>query len=284
MKYRVVCPAKINEFLAVGLPDERQYHPVETVMQAVSLGDILEIEVGIAGLDDVQFSRAAGLEFDWEPIPSANTITKALLLLRTRIDLPAMRVEVQKFVPTESGLGGGSSDAAGILRFAQFLHPEALSDATLAELASMIGADVTFFLHGGRALATGFGEQIRPLNDLPTRWMVIARPGVGCSTRDMYMKLDATERPLVTYRGDVGHNDFERVAPCESLELLDRLRSVGAVIANLTGSGSATFGFFTNERAAQWAANRLEEEGVPFVRVACTVPRMTDRQHGIFEL
>jgi 4-diphosphocytidyl-2-C-methyl-D-erythritol kinase len=284
MKYRVVCPAKINEFLAVGLPDERQYHPIESVMQAISLGDILEIEVGVPGVDDVQFSRGPGLEFDWHPIPSANTVTKALLLLRTRTDLPAMRVDVQKFVPTESGLGAGSSDAAGILRFAQYLYPDELSDAILAELASMIGADVTFFLHGGRALATGFGEKIRPLNDLPTRWLVIARPAIGCSTREMYAKLDATDRPLTTYRGDVGFNDFERVAPCDSLDLLERLRAVGAVSSNLSGSGSATFGFFSNERAAQWAASRLEEEGVPYVRVACTLPRITDPSYGIFSL
>jgi 4-diphosphocytidyl-2-C-methyl-D-erythritol kinase len=275
MQYRVFSPAKINEFLSVGAPDQRGFHPIETVFQEVSIIDEIRINVGATAMDMVTFERGPELAFEFEAFPSINTVTKALMLLRTVADFPPIAAGVFKRIPSKSGLGGGSSNAAAMLRFVQHLTGNSIPDEKLREFAVMIGADVAFFLNGGRAFGSGYGEMLRPLNDLPTRWLVIARPYVGCATTDMYKALDNCSREFVKYRGDLGYNDFERVAPCESLDIIERLSALGAVQRGLTGSGSAAYGIFTTDKAAQWACARLLEGQVPYAQVCQTVPQRT---------
>lgn len=243
------CRAKINTFLAVGPPDARGWHPLRTVFQEIDLCDLLTIEE--ADRDEVTFSVGG--------IPARNTVTETLRLLRERVEVPPLRIHVEKRIPAESGLGGGSSDAAGLLR----------AFGGDAAVALGVGADVPFFLLGGRARAEGYGEILRPLPRLPERWLVLARPDEGCPTPEMFRRLDAGPREFRDFPAeDVLHNDFERVAPCASLDLIERLLVRGADDAGLSGSGSAVFGRFADRAAAERAAGRVE---APWVRLARTL-------------
>ena len=241
----VHCPAKVNLFLAVGPPDRRGYHPLRTIFQAVNLYDVLEVE----------FSSSAGfqpvsIEVIGAELPEDNTLTKTLRLSREIFKEQPSRIRLTKNIPMQSGLGGGSSDAAGLLRALN--HDGRVPLEELEPVAAAVGADVPFFLHGGRARGERYGDRITPLPDGAEEWYVIVKPPIGCSTPEMFAALDAKPREWRDWpQGDELYNDFERVAPCECLDLIERLRVLGACDAALSGSGSAVFGRFGTRDAAE---------------------------------
>ena len=264
MKLTVACPAKINTFLSVGPPDARGWHPLRTIFQAIDLHDDLLIET--AGQD--HFSTDA----EW--LPKQNSVTKALEAMRRVIPVPPVKVRLIKRIPAEAGLGGGSSNAAGMIRAAIELAGQAPSSADLARIALSLGADVPFFLVGGRAKGEGYGERLEPLPDPPHSYLVVAKPWANCSTAEMYKLLDRGERSWRDFpTGDEVYNDFEAVAPEESKRAIALLKSFGATSAGLTGSGSATFGFFDNHTEALTAAELMKAEEFCQVWVASTLPR-----------
>lgn len=267
MTLRVLCPAKINTFLAVGPKDGIGYHPIRTIFQAVSLFDQLTLEPSPDGV--------MRIESDWPSLPESNTMTKALSHVREYVEVPPLHIHLTKRIPAESGLGGGSSDAAGLLRGIQRLLGSPIGDSLLRDIALAVGADVPFFLVGGRAKGHGYGEKLTPLPDAPETWLVLARPTEGCSTKEMYSLLDTKPYPWRDFPdGDELYNDFERVAPCGPLDLAERLLSLGAARAQMTGSGSAVFGEFPSESAASSACRKLEgERSAAFVTVARTLGR-----------
>ena len=261
MRFETECPAKINTFLAVGPPDLRGYHPIRTVFQSISLTDSLVVE---ESSDDE-------LEVIGGEIPEDNTLTKALRFVRELAVVPPLAITLTKRIPMQSGLGGGSSDAAGLLRILQRIMPAPLPAPQLTDIALAVGADVPYFLVGGRARGEGYGEVLHALPDLPQRWVVVAKPNTNCSTKEMFASLDAACREFLSLEEDRIYNDFERVAPCESLDLIELLASAGARGAGLTGSGSAVFGFFDEPDTARRAADKLSTE---FVAVRTTLPRV----------
>ncbi|MBS1709268.1 MAG: hypothetical protein JSS65_11200 [Armatimonadetes bacterium] len=248
------CPAKINTFLSVGPPDATGYHPLRTVFQAVSIYD--ELEVTPADKDVVE---AVGMV-----LPTSNTVTKALALVRELVPVPPVHIRLVKNIPAESGLGGGSSDAAGLLRLLSRLVPGGLAPHFCHEVAVAVGADAPFFLVGGRAIGTGYGESLEPLPDLPPRELVVVKPPSGSSTVVAYKALDSKPRPWAELNAESYYNDFERVAGCDSLDAIERLLSLGAQVAQLTGSGSAVFGVFKDSIAANEAAAEIENQGTVF--------------------
>lgn len=259
----LLCPAKINTFLAVGPPDARGWHPLRTIFQEIDLADRLIVEV----------AKEDSVTFDVEGIPERNTVSRMRDLLRERLDVPSLRVHVEKRIPSESGLGGGSSDAAGVMKAVLQLTGAELPTDERREIALRVGADVPFFLLGFRARAEGYGERLEPLPDLPERPLVLVRPDEGCPTGEMFRQLDATPRPFREFpTGDELYNDFERVAPCASLDLIDRLRVHGATDAGLTGSGSVVFGRFDDPMVADRAAEAMRREA-PWVHRGHTVTR-----------
>lgn len=248
---RVPCPAKVNLHLAVGARDARGYHPIRTVFQAIDLCDELRIEPAAQG----------SFRCDDPHVPPDNTVTKALRLASELVRLPPLRIELIKHIPAESGLGGGSSDAAGLLRALAKIAP--IGQGALHEIAAAVGADVPFFLVGGRALGEGYGERLTLLDDGLAEWLVVVRPNVGVSTSEAYAKLDALpDRPIPQAGSELLPlmNDFERVMPCDCEEWEDRLLVHGAIDALLCGSGSAVFGRFESEARARAAAHLLGEE------------------------
>ncbi len=265
MHLRVRCPAKVNLFLSVGPKDARNYHPIRTIFQAIDLCDTLVIRSG-AGKHVV--------ECDDPSVPANNTVTKALRLLNEVLPLPPLHVTIQKQIPAESGLGGGSSNAAGIIRAAQAIVGATIPYGELKGVAEAVGMDVPFFLVGGKARGEGYGEQVTALEDAPTSWLVVARPTIGCSTPIMYCKLDENEREWHPFsEADVLFNDFESVVPQECIQLKTQLLELGATDAVLSGSGSAVFGRFQNEEAAKKAASKIDSNQDSRVWVCRTLSR-----------
>lgn len=259
MSVIIKCPAKLNLFLSVGPRDHRGYHPLRTIFQAISLYDELHIE------------RASQLSFECDDptVPEDNTVVRAARLMMEVADYPPVHVRLMKHIPSEAGLGGGSSDAAGIIRSARQLMDNPFPDYERKAIAKSIGADVPFFLVGGRARGEGYGERLTALPSLdPVEWYVVAQPADRCNTGQAYATLDKKPYEWREFPADdILYNDFERVAPCGSLELIERMQVHGARDAGLTGSGSAVFGRFTTEESASIAAKKLESEA-PFVAVA----------------
>jgi 4-diphosphocytidyl-2-C-methyl-D-erythritol kinase len=205
-------PAKLNLGLRVlgRLPDGT--HEVETVIQAIDLCDQLEIAPGPSTA-----LTASGFEV---PLGPDNLVLRAAAAIGLTAEF-----RLEKVIPPGAGLGGGSSDAAAVLR--------ALSEARIdmSEIAATLGADVPFFLRGGRALATGRGEKLRPLPVEPA-WYAIAWPGFGVSTGAVYRAWDEV--------GGDGPNHLFRAA----CAVEPRLAGFAAELGQgwlMTGSGSAFF-------------------------------------------
>lgn len=261
----VRCPAKVNWSLAVGPPDARGYHPLRTVFQAIGLFDILNIQI----------ASTTEVTCDWAGMPERNTLTRALSLAHEYAYLPPLHVHLTKRIPAESGLGGGSSDAAGLLRALATIAPEALTPHVCHEIAAAVGADVPFFLVGGRARGEGYGDRLTSLPDQLRTWLVIVRPNEGVATAEAYRRLDEIDYPWASPGENELFNDFERVAPCICGEIAERLQVHGAQGALLSGSGSAVFGVFDGPDAARQARDRLATElGFP----AWVAPTLTRKE------
>ena len=266
MRVHVRCPAKVNLFLSVGKKDARGYHPIRTIFQTVGLCD--DLYIGTT-------PDESSLTCNWPWLGESNTVWKALKLASEIARVPTMEIALVKHIPSESGLGGGSSDAAGLLRAIKKMTGVG-SEAELLTVALAVGADVPFFLTGGRAKAEGYGQKLNPLPDENREWLLIAKPEMNCSTTEMYAKLDALDYEWRDFPSDDKlYNDFERVAPEECLELKDRLCRLDARDAALTGSGSAVFGRFDSEPLAEVACERLLED---FEGHAWVVPTLSRQE------
>ncbi|MEQ1821679.1 MAG: hypothetical protein ABL949_04150 [Fimbriimonadaceae bacterium] len=232
MKVRVACPAKLNLFLAVGPQDERRYHPIRTIFQAISWFDYLTI------------SDESPPGFFCDALPDENTVTRAHRLLQEYTSLPPLNITLEKHIPSEAGLGGGSSDAAGFLKAVQPFALSPIPTSHLNDVAYAVGMDTPFFLVGGRAKGEGYGEKLTPLPDpAPSIRFIVVKPVEGVSSKQGYAKLDELTYDFRDFpTDDKLYNDFERVAPCICLDLIERMVTLGCKQAGLTGSGSAVFG------------------------------------------
>lgn len=249
-----LCPAKINLFLAVDPPDHSGYHPIRSLFQSISLADQISIGDSPTGKDLI--------ECNWPGLPANNTMSKALRLVRELVPVAPLHITLEKRIPNEAGLGGGSSDAAGLLRCLMRVMPHMVTEHFAREVAFAVGADVPYFLVGGYAKVEGYGEIVTPLEDLGEKSLLVVKPSIGMPTGEAYQKLDAAPRPQKEFPDNWQdlYNDFERVAPCECGDIAERLLANGATSASLTGSGTAVFGIFANGDAAQRAKLLLEQE------------------------
>jgi 4-diphosphocytidyl-2-C-methyl-D-erythritol kinase len=252
MVIEVASPAKLNLFLAVRPRDSSGYHPIRTEFQAIGLMDEVRIDLD---------ATSTSVEFLDAEIPPNNTVTKSLRLIAEFCDLPPLGIQIRKVIPSEAGLGGGSSNAAAIIRAVRHLMPEYFSAEDAMSVARAVGADVPFFLVGGRARGEGYGEQLTPLPDSESTFALVLKPQYGHSTADMYRALDELQFPFAEFPGKVGYNDFERVA-CETTDLAERLQVFGAKVAAMTGSGSAVYGLFDRESEAIEAKRQSDAENL----------------------
>lgn len=267
MELTLHAPAKVNLTLIVGARRDDGYHDVSTVMQTVGLYDTLTLTGG-SGL--TMTCTDPNL-----PTDGSNLVLRAAALFCQELHLPVpdLHLHLQKRIPSQAGLGGGSSDAAAVLRAMRTLYAPEMSDAELERMAAALGSDVPFFIRGGTALATGRGERLTPLPRLADGWVVMVKPPEGFSTPAMYRRLDELppqppQPDGMTAALDAGElravaaalcNSLERAVPLDSAVWVIReaLQAQGALAAMLSGSGSAVFGLFDREDAARAAAEVL---------------------------
>jgi len=278
--------AKVNYTLDVLSPRPDGYHNVASVMQAISLADTLLLSR----------SDQPGITFECDapgiPSDSTNLAWRAAeLALRESGRADGVHIRLEKRVPSQAGLGGGSSNAAYTLMGLNRLLDLRLDSYTMKRLATSLGSDVPFFLTGGTASARGRGEAIAPLDDGPVFWFVVVKPVLNVSTAWAYNALDETpnrqsaratrrmEEALKTGESDRIYsrmtNDFEQAVFAAHLPLAllhDELLMARCRTAHLCGSGSALFGLCTTEAEANEAA-RIMRLKYPNVHICRTVMR-----------
>jgi 4-diphosphocytidyl-2-C-methyl-D-erythritol kinase len=287
--------AKVNLDLRILGERPDGYHDLRTIFQSLALADMVTVTMRRGPFD---------LACDDAEVPTdrRNLVWKAASLLwRTarpgRGDPRDVCVTLQKRIPAEAGLGGGSADAAVTLMALNRLWALGLDGAGLARIGARLGADVPFFLVGGTALGLGRGDDIYPLADLPKVYVVVVRPGFGVSTVEAYRWFD--EDPPRARRDPPGRprptgwpawaaslrNDLE--APVvRHHPTIGRIRQAlldaGAVMAAMSGSGSAVFGLFERADAARRTARDLARPGWRVVATR-TLTRQEYRRLGRYE-
>ena len=262
--------AKVNLTLQVGSRRPDGYHAVMSVMQRISLWDTVTVERG-TGRDTLLCSVSVTENVD------DNLCMKAAraFFAETGTRSDGVTITLEKHIPVQAGLGGGSSDAASTLLALRTLYAPSLPDVQLEHMAAALGSDVPFFIRGGTALARGRGEHLTPMPRLRDGWFVIVKPPEGFSTPAMYRRLDdlppepprPDAMPAALAAGDIRavaaalYNSFERAVPPDSAvwDIESALRAHGALAALLSGSGSAVFGLFAREDTARAAAETLRE-------------------------
>mgnify|MGYP004699056489 FL=1 len=255
--------AKVNLTLAVGEKRPDGYHEVVSVMQRVSLHDTLTAEQTREGITLTCSDPAL-------PSGEENLAHRAASLFFRETGIAGgAALTLEKRIPSQAGLGGGSSDAASVLLALRKLYAPALSDTELETMAAALGSDVPFFIRGGTQLATGRGEVLSPLPPLTDGWFVIVKPTESFSTPAMYRRLDnlppACTPPLPPLQGGLPalaaglFNRFEAAIPAGSAvwDIKAQLAAYGALASLLSGSGSAVFGLFDTETAARAAVEAL---------------------------
>ena len=267
-----IANAKVNLTLAVGEKRPDGYHEVETVMTAVGLFDTVTVSRH-PGIRDELICHPPVTEH-----PEDNLCMNVLRVFFQELGVKEdfVTITLQKRIPTQAGLGGGSSDAAAVLRGLRTLYAAYVADTRLEEMAAELGSDVPYFIRGGTVLANGRGEWLAPLPPMPECWFVIVKPEESHSTAAMYAAIDRATAQTVSdsqavldglRNGDLSaiaaglHNDFQQVLPEGSAvpAIVSLLREQGALNAQMTGSGSAVFGLFRNREDAEAVAGVLKE-------------------------
>ncbi len=268
----MLCPAKVNLYLRVVGRRPDGYHDLVTVMQPLTLADELTVSLGGEGIS---------LRCDQPELPlgEENLVWRAARRFQEETGLPqGVRLSLAKRIPVAAGLGGGSSDAAGTLLALNELAGKPLADSHLHRLASLLGADVPFFLAREPAVGRGTGTQLSALPLLPY-WYLLVNPGVPLSTRWVYENLDleALPGPPAVEAWDPEHpetwvqNDLGTVAVKRFPELallLAGLKDAGAWCQGVSGSGPTLFGLFHTREAAHQAGLTLRRTFQGWLTVA----------------
>ena len=265
--------AKIN--LTLDVLDKRTdgYHDIKSVMQTISIRDDVEI--------DIDTDRPWTLSCDQEGVPTdeRNLAWKAANVFyeNTKFETSGIAIRITKRIPMEAGLGGGSADAAAVLRALNRHYGEPLSILALAELGALVGSDVPFCTLCGTAMVEGRGERLRKLPDMPDCCFVVCKPDFSSSTPELYKKIDETSIPKrpdhqamesALLAGDLGkvaeniYNVFDPVVTQDHLELnyiKSIFNSYGSVAQQMTGSGSAVFAIVPDFEFAAVICSMLKE-------------------------
>lgn len=270
--------AKINWNLRILGKRVDGYHEIQTVLQTVSLHDNLSFML--------QENPEILLSCDDRQVPTdkSNLVLRAAVALRDRFGIKSgAKIALEKRIPVEGGLGGGSSNAAITLLALAHLWELPASVSELSEVAAGLGADVPFFFYGGCALATGVGTTLSSLPDPPTVLLLVVAPNAKVSTSEAYARLGltalttpASDFILAVSRGTGDSKDFDQWSvPGELVNDFERvifdiepeiarakkaLIQAGARAALLAGSGSSVFGIFDSREAQQHALQEIRVE------------------------
>jgi len=252
--------AKINLGLHVLSKRRDGFHDIETVFYPVGVCDALEIVPATAG--NTTFTQT-GVPVDGKP--EDNLVVKAYNLLKKDFDLPEIAIYLRKQIPTGSGLGGGSSDAAFMIKLLNDFAGLGLPVSRMEEYAGRIGADCPFFIQNKPVFAKEKGNVFSPVEILLQPFhIVIVKPSVSVSTKEAYAQIEPRQ-PAVPLKEIIrlpanewkNHliNDFEAgvfVKYPEIRDIKQRLYNEGAIYASMSGSGSAVFGIFDKPVKLEW--------------------------------
>ena len=255
--------AKINLGLNIVSKREDGYHNLETVFYPIPLYDALEIKnMDEEFPSDVRCDlKVSGNAIECDE--QSNLVVKAYNLLAQDFELPRVHAHLYKRIPSEAGLGGGSSDAAFMIRLLDDRMRLNIGIAEMERYAAKLGADCAFFITAEPSFATGIGNILAPADgphgNLHGYYIAIVKPDVSVSTRDAYQQItpqkpvkscrDIVRQPTQTWKDELT-NDFEAPVFCQHPILSDikqQLYDLGALYAQMSGSGSALFGIFRNK-------------------------------------
>ena len=266
---------KINLSLDVLYKRNDGYHEIDTIMQQISLKDIVSIE-NTKGKD----IRIGSNKLDL-PLDSSNLVYKAWDQIKQKTGIErGANIYIQKEIPIAAGLAGGSSNAAATLRGLNTLWDLGLSDRELYSMALKIGADVPYCLMGGTAHAQGIGEKLKKLRSFKDKHILLFNPGIQISTSSVYKDL----KPSESQRIDIGKIiDYIESDDLENLSknmknimekvvikqhpiigwIKDEMNDFGALGSLMSGSGSTVFGLFDDVEKLKYCKSKLEKiEGV----------------------
>jgi len=263
-------PAKLN--LSLDILDKREdgFHEVEMLMTTIDLTD--RIELKLLDHDDIKIS----LESRYVPADERNLAYKAAKALQEKykINLGA-HIKIDKEIPVSAGLGGGSSDAAAVLRGLNRLWSLGLSYDDLALVGAEIGSDVPFCVHNKTALAKGRGEKLTFVQAPPLSWVVLAKPDIGVSTKNVFkaLSLEGISHPdtnsvlealekqdldlLCNHAGNSLEKTTFKLYP-EVEHIKKKMLSLGSPMAMMSGSGPTIYSLFKKESTAKRIYNGLQ--------------------------
>lgn len=250
---------KINLGLSVTGKRADGFHELESVFMHVPFTDVLEI------IEDPQPAEGTSWTFDSSGLdvpgnPADNLVVKAYLLLRARFDLPAVKIYLHKVIPMGAGLGGGSSDAAYMLKLLMQKFNLPVTETELIDFAASLGSDCPFFLQPQTTFVTGRGEKMQPFPlNLSGYYLVIVNPGIHIKTAEAFnlikpeiKKTDIREILMLPVKEWNGRllNDFEMpvMAKYPEIKLIkEELYQAGAQYVSMTGTGSTVYGIFGDD-------------------------------------
>jgi len=268
-KLTIQAPAKLNLILRVLSRRPDGYHEIDSLMAKVALFDTVTIETAAGGIavDCPGHPDLCG--------PSNLAYRAAERFLKETGARLGVKIRIEKKIPLQAGLGGGSSDAAAVLSGMQQLAGQPLSKKALAALAAGLGADVPFFLNRGPCRCRGRGEIVAPVKISESFWAVLACAPFGFSTGEVYSRLklaltkpagsDTQASPVSAWGFELLasrlHNDLQTIGvgmqPLVE-KVCDELLKAGAAGASMTGSGPTVFGLCRSEDRAEATLARVE--------------------------
>lgn len=274
MGYQRKAYAKINLSLDVTGRLDNGYHLVDMIMQTVNI------------YDELSFERTDGeivLESDCGELPldENNLIYKAIRLIQEECRVTGgLRVFLKKNIPIAAGMAGGSTDCAATLMAMDELYGLKLGTKRLMELGVKLGADVPYCILGGTARAQGIGEKLTRLPNCPAMKLLVAKPDLNVSTKEVYTGLDALENlphpgvddmvcAIESGNGRAVAAGLGNVLECVTIplhpvirEIKDRMLELGAINSLMSGSGPTVFGIYEKDEELQKAYEALAESGL----------------------
>jgi len=262
--------AKINLSLDVLKRRSDGYHEVEMIMQQVDLHDILTFEEMESGIEIICNDKRV-------PTDESNLIYKAYKIIKEKYSIDkGVRIYLEKNIPIAAGLAGGSSDAAQTLIGISKLWDLQINDIELMEMGVSIGADIPFCIFGGTGFARGIGEDISEITSFKNNIIVLAKPDIDVSTKQVYENLNfrivdhpdtdsllkAIERKDIKFIADNMKNVLETVT-IKKHPIIDNIKKqmidCGAMGSMMSGSGPTVFGIFETKEQAEKCKNILKE-------------------------
>lgn len=246
--------AKINIGLNITSKRNDGYHNLETIFYPIGIQDVLEIKLQKNSNEDWTFQIVGQKVTDK---PEDNLVVKVFRDLQKEFDLPAVDIYLQKKIPTGAGLGGGSSDAAFMIKSLNEMFELHLSDKDMERRIAIYGADCAFFIKNTCSYATGIGDKLKPIDlSLKGYKIVVVKPSVAISTREAYSGitphvpsrsvLDLIKEPIESWKDSIT-NDFENhlfILYPQLAAIKQTLYDMGALYASMSGSGSVVYGIF----------------------------------------